>query len=258
MDTKDTQASQEAIRIWQQCDAMLEQYWHSMNQAFRNGAQETEAPAIMFRRGVEFARSTIRACIALLELGEENSIFVCTLCRAFYEVSVRLLWAARTKHGWERLQAYWANEDRRWAEEARLIPQTKQIAESTLRDSQSLLERKDAGGQRIEPAPPIQQLLRDIVEQNVAGGVREESKDAADFDYTNVYRFLCNAAHGHIISIGRPAQFLRHARYAITMATWCLLQACVHSAWNDPKTELDSVLVQLRNLIRENREAPPN
>ena len=242
-----------AIAVLTDCRVVLAEHAEIMKQVVVASSRQNEPPAIMFQRAFDFGLQTIDAIIRLLSDGEDFALHACTLCRPFYETAVRLLWASRTPDGWQRLQAYFANEDRKWADEAKRIPSTAEVAASTREHRQGILDRTDETGERFAPAPGMQQLLRDVVKHDMIEGIREESDRAADFDYTNVYRFLCKAAHGHMISLGRPAGFLRHAKYGTIMAAWSLLQAHCHIGAKDCKKEIDVIGKTLMKIIEEHR-----
>ncbi len=235
------------------CRAILEEHATIMAQSVAAGNQQDEAPSVMFQRAFDFGLQTIDAIISLLGDGEKDALQACTLCRPFYETAVRLLWASRTADGWQRLQAYFANEDRKWADEATRIPSTAAVAAATGEHRREILERTDDTGEKFSPAPRMQQLLRDVVKHDMIEGIREKSDRAADFDYTNVYRFLCKAAHGHMTSLGRPAGLLRHAKYGTIMATWSLLQAHCHVGAADFRKEIDVIGKKLMTIIEKHR-----
>lgn len=251
--THDNVTTKTAIAALTDCRSNLAEHAAIMKQAVGAGDQQAEPPAIMFQRAFDFGLQAIDAIIRLLGDGEQYALHACTLCRPFYETAVRLLWASRTPDGWQRLQAYYANEDRKWADEARRISSTAEIAASTRQHREEILERTDETGEKFCIAPGMQQLLRDVVKHDMIEGIREESDRSADFDYTNVYRFLCKAAHGHMTSLGRPASLLRHAKYGTIMAIWCLLQAQCHVGAKDFSKEIDVIGKKLMKIIEEHR-----
>ncbi len=206
----------------------------------------------MLRRAFNFGRRTIGAIQVLLQAGHENALFACILCRPCYEAALRVLWASRTPEGWQRLQSYYADQDRKWAQEAQNIPSVSVIARKTLANSQEILKRTHDNGKKFPPAPNIEQTLREIEQQDVQQNLREADSTSAAFDYTNVYRFLSQAVHGHMSVIGqmKSSAFLRHATMTPVMVTSLLLQACCHIATCDPKKEIELAAKKIVELLK--------
>ena len=188
-----------------------------------------------------------------LEKDVKNALLVCTLVRAFYEAAVRLHWASRAPDGWQRLQAYFANEERKWANEAKGIQATASPAIATAKRSQEILDRTDRSGKKYKPAPNMKQLLQELVGVDVVQGIQEKENRTADFNYTNVYRFLCKAAHGSMTALREPAEFLRHAKFGMIMAICSLLQAHCHVGVADYKQEVEKIGQQMVKIIKGTR-----
>ena len=97
------------------------------------------------------------------------------------------------------------------------------------------------------------QMLRDIEQADVAEEITGAGRRDAEFAYANVYRLLCQPAHGHPVAIGneKADAWLRHATFGFTMATSFALQACCHVGAADPKAEIEGVAKQMMDILRE-------
>jgi hypothetical protein len=111
--------SDKIVAILKECEARLVEHRQLLQEALEKGGQQNEPPAVMIIRAMDFGLQTIKAVDLLVAADVSNSLFACTLARAFFEAAVRVLWASRTlpgqQHPWVRLQVYWANEDLKWA-----------------------------------------------------------------------------------------------------------------------------------------------
>lgn len=241
------------ITAWKTCAELLAGHAADFKQSTKNANQQNDPPAIMFARTFDFGLMTIEGSKILLEKDVKNALLVCTLVRAFYEAAVRLHWASRAPDGWQRLQAYFANGERKWANEAKGIQATASPAIATAERSQKILDRTDPSGNKYKPAPNMKQLLQELVGVDVVQGIREKKNRAADFDYTNVYRFLCKPAHGSMTALRKPAEFLSHAKVGMIMATFSLLQAHCHVGAADSKQEVERTAQQLVKIIEGTR-----
>lgn len=237
-----------------ECRKLLEEYRALLMDCLHKGDQEDDPGALMLTGGFDFGIRTLGGMVVLIEADEDNVLLACTLCRPFFETAVRLLWAARTHNGWQRLQVHWANEDVKWAREAEQIPSVAEHAKTIRTAREKVLSRTDEDGNRVEPPPNMQQMLREIEVHDVGQGLRKECDGAAESAYTNVYRILCQAAHGHMVAIGRPGSFRRHARCGALMATSALLQACCHVVAGDAKREIEAAGQRVMAILEEGRD----
>lgn len=239
----------------EQCRQLLQDYRDILDRCLRKSGQHDDAQAIMLLRGFEFGLRTVQGMDVLTAADEDNALLACTLCRPFYETAVRLLWASRTHNGWQRLQAHWAKEDVKWAREAERIPSVAEHAKRIREAREDVLHRTDGYGNSFGPLPNMRQMLREITEHDVADGLLTEGDGVAEFDYTNFYRILCQAAHGHMVAIGRPCSFRRHARCGALMAAWALLQACCHVAAGDLESEIKVAGKRVMRILQDGRHA---
>lgn len=118
-----------------------------------------------------------------------------------------------------------------------------------------ILSRSDEDVHKYVPAPDMYCLLREIEEADKKEGLRDQSKEDAVFQYPNMYRFLCHAAHGHMAKLRFPKNMMSHARWANFIATWALLLAVCHVAATDPKHEIESFSAHMLQMAEKARGA---
>lgn len=241
------------LDILSQCQRMLEKYRQLLDESLRKGDRQDDPQAVMLLRTFDFGIRTAKAVEVLLESDGQNGMFVCTLCRAFFEAAVRVLWASRTlpnaDNPWVLLQKHWATEDLKWADDAKEFPELAEHAECIRKCRQEVLDRAD--GKRVTLS--IMKMLRDIQQADIAEELREAGRKDAEFAYANVYRLLCQPAHGHLVAIGntKSGAFLIHARIGFAMATSWLLQACCHVGVADPKAEIEAITKLIIDILKK-------
>lgn len=256
--TQDVKLANALARL-KDCQGILAEYQGALREGLRLSKQEDDAPAVMLQRAFDFGVRTISAALVLLQDGNRHSVFVSIACRPFYELSTRLLWATRAAGGWQRLQAYWASEDMKWAREAEAMPLLDVHARAVGADRQEVLARTDLGGEVYAPVPGMRQLLQEIQAHDLAQGIQDRGSDAADFNYANVYRILCRGAHAHMAAIApeKPEAVVWHAATSTAVATWSLAQAFLHVAAADPKKEIEVVGRRFFQIMRKTQQAGP-
>lgn len=130
----------DSIRKLTSCIDLLDLYEKPLLESLHAGSQLDQPPAVMLTRAYTFGRTTIRSMVTLAkEPDVDYSVCAPTLCRPYYELAMRILWASRTNDGWQRLQADCANEDKRWAKRAVEIPAWKKHAQRVLDHAESVL-----------------------------------------------------------------------------------------------------------------------
>jgi hypothetical protein len=240
-----------AIDRLKRCEELLSFCGRISEECLTKGNQQDEPPAIMLKRAFAFGRKTIASMILLIRGGQDHALFLPVIIRPFYELSIRIQWACREKLGWQRLQVYLADENRKWAGEARRMEFVSDLAESILRESEEVLNRSDEHGASIQKAPDLQQMLRGIEERNIKDGLAEKSEGGASIEYTNVYRTLCRPAHAHmtVIAIDKPDAFLQQAVIAVILATRALLHAYCHVGAKNKSEEIEAVEQEMCGLL---------
>ncbi len=241
------------VTIIDQCCELLIRYQKLLSDALAKGGQQDDPPAVMLLRTLDFGLRTGRGMKLLVLADPANALLACSLLRGFFESAVRVLWASRTlpsaDNPWSLLQKHWATEDLKWAEDAKHFPSLAEHAECIRKCRQEVLDRTDGEKLRLQ----IMQMLRDIQEADVAEELMDVGCRDAEFAYGNVYRLLCQPAHGHPVAIGnqKTDAWVRRASVGFVMATSWALQACCHVAAKDPKAEIDGVTKQLIDLLLE-------
>jgi len=229
---------------------LLAKYDCVLAKAVDKGGQADDVPCLMISEGLRFGQGTIKAIEVLLEK-KIHSVFACALSRANYELAIRLLWAAREANGWERLQAYFANEDKKWAEEAITMPEVVDHAQKMLADSSEVLRRKFSNGKPYTVAPSVQQMLRDIERRDISDGIRPKGGSAAVYEYTGVYRIICRPAHAHIQAVSAPASaYLGPTVFATGLATFSLVRGVCYVGAKEPRKEIDAVGVEIADTMK--------
>ena len=227
---------QEETRRLRSCIEMLNFYGGRLDKSLEAGNQSDEPPAVMIQRAFAFGRTAMEMLIVVA--GQEAKYGVCapSVCRPYYELATRILWATREPGGWQRLQAHWANEDRKWAESAVKMPSLAEHARGILKHRKDVLSRTDRHGVPWKPAPSIETTLKDIERRDLDDGIREEPRGFATYEYTNIYRLLCRLAHAHAVAIAHtPESHRNHAVSAAVVATFALLRALAQVG--EPTTE---------------------
>jgi len=214
------------------------------------GKQEDDVPALMLKYALQFGKRTIESIEILMNASMET-IFPCTLSRAYYELAIRLLWASRSSHGWEQLQTYFCNEDKKWSQEALDMPEIADHALKVFQSSKEVLERQYDSGEPYKVAPSLEQMLKEIEEQDISEGIRQKDRRAAAYEYTNIYRIICRPAHAHIQAISAPVDsFFGPTVFAIGLATFSLLRSICYVSTNDPEKEIKTIELKIVDTLK--------
>ncbi len=248
--------SNRPIEILDNCCKLLSEYQTILTDALRKGNQQCDPQAVMILRTFDFGLRTGQSMKLLIKADATNALFACTLCRAFFEAAVRMLWASRTlpnnTNPWECLQKHWATVDLKWTDEAKGFPELVEYAETIRQCRQEILDRTD--GKRMSLSIP--KCLYDIQQADVMENLREAGKQDAEFAYTNVYRLFCRPAHGHIVEIGNQNtdSSLTLAYNGFARATSWLLQACCHIVVEDTKAEIERIVKLITGILKRNHD----
>ena len=208
-------------------------------------------PAIMLTHAVKYGQSSLKVIAGLLE-ASETVFHAGTLCRPFYELSLRLLWAAREPNGWERLQAYWAREDKRFAE--RVLDYDPQCADAqqTRAKAETSLERRDENGKPFSPAPDVRSMLLQTEKRDLEQDIKETGTRFGHWQYAYIYLYLSRHVHAHLTGIDNPNpdMVLNIATLVAIQGTFLLLQALCHFAVDDID-RLKSVIQSIEGPVCE-------
>lgn len=233
--------TRKAILLAERCGELLQEYGAKIRDVLRDGNQENEAPAVMINRSYSFGLRSIDGITTLLTADPDNALLACALCRPLYETGIRLLWASRSSDGWLRLQKYWANEDRKWAQEVVAFPELASHARTFLDSRLEVLGRSGSADAKCQPAPGIQQLLKEVEDADHSTGVLDDEDGNAAYDYANIYRMLCHGAHGHMAAIGRPSDYLRFVKAGVIKSVSALLRSTCYVGATDPRAEIQAI-----------------
>jgi hypothetical protein len=189
--------------------------------------QRREPQAEMLLQCFQFGITTLRAMQSLLGQGDDLVVCLPTICRPFYELSTRILWATRGEGRWQQLQASLADETRKWAQEAINFPEWAPFAQDSLTRCQKVLERDCGTGVPVRLAPGLEQTLREIEDQDRAQQLHEEQEAGGyQFYYTMIWRRMCGPAHGHLLEITQSPSAHRAVGM---MAACCATLACLRA-----------------------------
>lgn len=214
------------IRRLGSCTELLDHFERPLRASLDRGEQSGVPQAVMLYRAFSFGRTTLEAMIATCKTGDAHGVCVPTLCRAFYEVSHRLLWASREHNGWQRLQTGGADEQRKWADAAAQIPSLAAHAERVRTSMQMILARTDERGKPFAKPPSMEQQLSQIEKADTRCGIVTPPSDFAKLQYTILWRLMSNTAHAHLVQIARdPKGHLQIGVWAAVCATFALLRA---------------------------------
>lgn len=218
--------TQDDIQKLRSCIDLLADYERLLREILEDGGQMEEPPAVMLLRAFGFGRATLKAMAVVGDQDEECAVCVPTLCRPFYEVSVRVLWASRDPDGWQRLQTHCAAEERKWAQRAVSLPSWAEYAQAVRDNADAVLSRTDGDGNRYGNPPHIEQTLQQIEQRDIDCGIKTGEKGFALFEYANLWQKMCATAHGHLVEIARsPETHMRVAVNAAGVASFALLRA---------------------------------
>lgn len=150
---------------------------------------------IMLVRSNAYIGKCIRAVRLLVH--EDHVAQAIIICRTAYECAVRLLWASIARDGWQRLQAYWADEDIKWTKQAAEFSQLAGHASSVREEREKVLSRSTPSGSNVHKAPALSEMLKDIERADIAAGRVSASQRQHVYQYANFYRIASGFAHGH-------------------------------------------------------------
>jgi hypothetical protein len=229
----------------------LERHKDLFERAVAAGGQSAEFPAIILRQAFHFSVRTLSAIDRVL-LEPESTAMALTLARPFYELAIRVLWSAREPAGWDRLLAHFAEEEKKFAKGVINACAHHERARDRLASLQPILERRDAAGCLILPAPKLMRMVRDIVEADSRERATPSLHKYDELEYTGLYRIMCRPAHGNVLSSNSadPDSDLRLAMTVLVLSTFRLLQTFCHVAVRDAEeqatvTKLEDQAVQL-------------
>jgi hypothetical protein len=142
------------------------------------------------------------------------------LCRPFFELAYRTLWAAQTDNGWFSLLNYWAQQDRAWANSAEKLaeqmdwPELAAVAKKLLDDFQLRQPRS------------YPDELRNFEKLTAKLSAKFGNAVFMRLEYVQSYRMMCRSSHAAFSAVerGPTAEFVA-ATISAVQATYVLLVA---------------------------------
>jgi len=204
----------------------------------------------MLQRGFDFAQKTLSAINVLLKYNN-YALLTQILCRPYYELAIRLLWASRETDGWECLQAYCANEDKKWAQEALKLTNQNDHAKYILERSERVLALRNADGKSYKTNLKIPEMLRMIKEKDCEQGILQQDSIIDIFEYAYVYRGMCRASHSHLSTIGPidTSVLVKQTIYFTGLSTFALLRAYCYFAEKDKNKEIETIWKKIAHIF---------
>ncbi len=229
---------------------LLVEYQTMFRDRLRKGDREEDDSAIMLAMAFKFGKKTMDAIRCLLQEGHE-ALFACTLCRSFHEMAIRMLWAStHSDDGWPRLEVYYKDETRKWAEEAVTIPGLADSANYHLQDSQEYLSRAKKPEPQTKLPPKLKQMLREIESRYIQDGLGINCGAFAKLPYTAIYRTLSRATHAHMGELGAAQCFplMEIMPFGVIGAVWMMLMSYSYDT-DDPRHEIQVASAKIRDIM---------
>lgn len=257
MDESSTMANEvkKVVGVLDSCAALLEEYSKAFPRSDSGGGAAVAFADQILGLARDHGLRTIRAMSRLLCDDEGNVALACTLLRPFYELSVRLLWASREDDGWRRLELYFANQMRKWANACKGVsnPAMAKLGSDLLQRHQEeeVKKWKDASGNTIKPASDqIEQILNGI-EGHDAPSDLAIGKNSGRHIYTVFYRMICRPSHAHVepLTGTHDTMYLNSAGYGACLAGTSLLAAFIYQTSQSPGTDVGKMLVRFGPLL---------
>ncbi len=223
---------------------MFDLYEMALRESLEDGGQTQEPPAIMLLRAFAFGRITLNGMLAVVEWDGDCGACAATLCRPFYKLATRLLWASREPDGWHRLVVMWARQSRAWSQDAVKHSDLGPLPQLILDRANDTLDR--AAADDLEGAPNMQRTLTDIESRDRDDGVRGEW---AGYQYTGLWRSMSMSVHSQMSIIVRASDTLRElGTGTAVVATFALLRAMAVATSPDRRS-LDKTIIAITNRM---------
>ena len=212
------------------CAKLVRGHGHFMSDLGRQYEKASDPPAVVLERAFRFAAESLEAMSLLLKRGQFG-LQAAMICRGFYEISTRLLWATREKHGWRRLQIHWAKEDARFLKPIKDVPRFQEAVATELAELDGVVKQEDEDGKPLSNAPGMWETIQAIDEMDRRDEVHVVSSDFPLKEYVIAWTSLCRAVHAHPSWLDRmrcEEAFDRQVVQAAVLAARNLLRAFCH------------------------------
>lgn len=179
------------------------------------------------------------------------------LVRSMFEYSVRAAWASRVENGWMKYQAYWANEDKKWAQEAQNDEKLVVSASKKLKNIKEIIEKSGVEEDELGFLN-MRQALKELWQKDIDdGNLGPDDQNYADFIYTNVYRPLSRYVHGNVFIFQTPDESLyRHIGGTIVQSVYFICYAFLHTIDIDTKNEINVLTGKIVPIVKESMNEP--
>ena len=245
------------------CWQLVNDYRVLLKGALEAGGQTQDPPAQMLFRACAHADATLRAMSLLLpkELGTQAA----ALCRGFYELAVRVLWASREPDGWARLEAEEVQKVRKEVGHLEELPdsvaprvEVVRLRNAVLKAADDSCKRADKADKPYKRSPRIQDMLRSIDKQDAANSEKQGRCNLHQAQYGLVYGLLCRSVHARISALTNDTADARarHATPVAILATLGLLRAICYVAPEGAEEEIEKIRAQIAPLLEGCRDAP--
>jgi len=217
------------------CAKMVREYEQFFSELSRKCEVACDLCAVAMESAFCFGAESLDA-MRLLFRGGDFGLQAAMICRGFYELSTRLLWASREKHGWQRLQIYWAEEDRRFLKPLKNVEIFRKNVEAQLKELERVINQDDERGERLVRAPSVWETIQDIKNMDAQDDVDFTDSEFHRQEHVIAWKSLCRAVHAHpswIHGMRREVKFDQQVVQAAVLGTRNLLRAFCHELHED-------------------------
>lgn len=212
---------------------------------------EPDSPITILRALFDLGRKTLLVMHRTIDIGDDAYLCLPTICRPYWEVSVRALWASREPNGWDRQCKYFAREQEKHAERAVKFEEWRPHYEPRLAMLREILRRSDSRGKRFPNSPPVDQLLK----ANESRDIREEitgkvfPNRGAEFRTVALWLAMCAPSHGQVMDLNYDPRFhLKLGTSGAIDATANTLRACGYASAGTQEERADVALKMANDM----------
>ena len=194
---------------------------------------ELASPVTMLRAALDIGRKTLTVMYRTIEIGDDAYLCLPTICRPYWEISVRILWASRELNGWDRQYKYFATELQKHAEKAMKFDEWRENYAPRLEMTKKILRRSDARGKPFKNAPLVNQMLSANEEEDIREGIVGKVFPERGSEFRNVALWLamCGPSHAQLMDLKYEPRFhLTLATSGAIDATANTLRACGYAS----------------------------
>lgn len=241
------------IRQIKRCISLLDHFDKPVQHSLTLGEQNDDPPAIMLTRCIAFGRNTLTGMLSLIEGDSCSWVCLPSICRPYFELSNKLLWASRRTDGWLRLQVDAADQELKLVRDLTALPSFAILAETKSSKLSRFIEStRSEGAQQL---PAFNLILDEIEKRDRDCGLTDGSDRNALFQYACLYRIMSGTVHGNVVSIAKqPEYHLTIGVNAAIMGTFAALRAtCVIFCESDShrKSSVEQIAEKVMTVMRD-------